>query len=101
MLTCLSKQYFGVECPGCGAQRSLVCLFKGEFLDSLALYPALIPFFVFMIVSALSLIKPISLNTKWVLIVAVITFSLMIGQYILKMMGLAPWYDEAASHFHL
>jgi hypothetical protein len=101
MLTCLSKQYFGVECPGCGAQRAFVCLIRGEFLESFALYPALIPFFIFVIVSVLSLIKPISLSTKWVLAAAIVAFSLMIGQYVLKMMGLAPWYDAASSHFHL
>ena len=101
MLTCLSKYYFGVECPGCGAQRSLVCLCRGEFLDSLALFPALIPFMVFMVVSVLSLIKPLNLNLKWVLVTAITTFSIMFGHYIMKISGLAPWYFEASHHFHL
>lgn len=100
MLTCLSKQYFGVECPGCGAQRSFVCLCRGEILDSLALYPALIPFFIFLIVSALSLIKPVNLNVKWVLVTALVTFGIMLAYYIMKITGLAPWYFEAANHFH-
>lgn len=101
MLTCLSKEYFGVECPGCGAQRSLICLLRGEVLDSLALYPALIPFIVFVIVAGLSVIKPVKLDAKWVLIMAIITFSIMIIHYILKVSGYAPWYYEAAGHFHL
>jgi ABC-type transport system involved in cytochrome c biogenesis permease component len=100
MLTCLSKQYFGVECPGCGAQRSLVCLCRGELLDSIALFPALIPLMIFMIISGLSLIKPLNLNLKWVVIIAIVTFSIMLVHYIMKIAGLAPWYFEAAHHFH-
>jgi len=100
MLTCLSKEYFGVECPGCGAQRSLVCLLRGEVLDSLALYPALIPFIIFFTMAILTLVKPLKLNAKWVLIAALITFGIMIIHFILKITGNAPWYDEAATHFH-
>ncbi len=101
MLTCLSKEYFGVECPGCGAQRSLVCLFRGDILDSIALYPALIPFFIFFTMAVLTLIKPVKLSPKWVLVAALITFGIMIIHHILKITGNAPWYYEAANHFHL
>jgi ABC-type transport system involved in cytochrome c biogenesis permease component len=101
VLTCFSKYYFGVECPGCGAQRSAVCLFRGEWLDSLALYPALIPFFIFMVVAVLSVIKSIKMSTRWVLIMAMVTFGIMIVHYIMKVSGMAPWYYEASNHFHL
>lgn len=43
MIPCLSKQVFGIECPGCGLQRSVALLLKGEFLESFAMYPALLP----------------------------------------------------------
>lgn len=35
---CLSKSLFGVECPGCGLTRSLLCFFHGDFANSLALH---------------------------------------------------------------
>lgn len=41
MLPCLNKQWLGVECMGCGAQRALAALFKGEFLLAFHLYPAI------------------------------------------------------------
>jgi len=43
MLPCLSKQMFGVECPGCGLQRSIVLLFQGDLVASFQIYPALFP----------------------------------------------------------
>jgi len=43
MIPCLSKKFLGIDCPGCGMQRSLVELLKGNFTDSFLLYPPLIP----------------------------------------------------------
>jgi len=43
MLSCFWKKYLGIECPGCGMQRSMVALLKGELKDSFLLFPALIP----------------------------------------------------------
>ena len=40
---CWYKKYFGIDCPGCGMQRSIIELFKGNFIESFKLYPALIP----------------------------------------------------------
>lgn len=43
MLTCPSKKWLHVECPGCGLQRSIIALFRGDIRTSLHLYPATIP----------------------------------------------------------
>jgi hypothetical protein len=43
------KSLLGIECPGCGMQRSFIEMLKGDFIASLALYPALLPS-MFMIV---------------------------------------------------
>ena len=43
MLPCASKQFLGVECPGCGIQRSAALLLSGEFVESFLMYPGLIP----------------------------------------------------------
>jgi hypothetical protein len=43
MLSCPSKTYLNIECPGCGFQRSVVALLKGNLSESLSLYPATIP----------------------------------------------------------
>src|SRR5688500_6896533 len=43
LLACPNKVFFGMECPGCGMQRSIIELMKGNFTESLKLYPALLP----------------------------------------------------------
>ena len=40
---CFYKKYLGVECPGCGMQRSFIALLKGEIAESFVLFPALLP----------------------------------------------------------
>lgn len=43
MLPCMSKQILGMDCPGCGIQRSVLFLFQGEFLAAFKMYPAIYP----------------------------------------------------------
>lgn len=40
---CFYKKFFGVECPGCGMQRSFVELLRGNLWESIIIYPALLP----------------------------------------------------------
>ena len=40
---CFYNKFLGIECPGCGMQRSLIELLKGNFTESFMLYPALLP----------------------------------------------------------
>jgi len=54
LLPCLNKELLGVECFGCGIQRSLVFLCKGEFVKAFQMYPAiytLILLLLFLIVN--------------------------------------------------
>jgi len=43
MLPCISKQVLGIDCPGCGLQRSIALLLKGDLVASFQMYPALFP----------------------------------------------------------
>jgi len=52
LLSCQWKQQFDVECMGCGMQRSIIHLIKGEFLEAFYIYPAiytLITMFAFLL----------------------------------------------------
>lgn len=44
LLSCPFKNLTGADCPGCGFQRSIIALLKGEFLSSIKFYPATLPF---------------------------------------------------------
>lgn len=41
LLTCSWKQYLGQECMGCGMQRAIILLLKGDIIGSFKMYPAL------------------------------------------------------------
>ncbi|MFD0939737.1 DUF2752 domain-containing protein [Pedobacter boryungensis] len=43
LLSCPFKQTLGIDCPGCGIQRSILELFQGNLIASFKLYPATIP----------------------------------------------------------
>ncbi|AZA84863.1 hypothetical protein C1637_18960 [Chryseobacterium lactis] len=56
MLTCPSKRFLGVECPGCGAQRAVVLVFEGRFSEAFHLYPAVYTLLLFFLILGLSFI---------------------------------------------
>ena len=41
--TCHIKSITSLECPGCGSQRALILLLKGEVWESFLMFPPLIP----------------------------------------------------------
>ncbi|SDS93537.1 DUF2752 domain-containing protein [Winogradskyella sediminis] len=41
MLPCLWKQTFNIDCMGCGMQRSISLILKGEFVAAFFMYPAI------------------------------------------------------------
>lgn len=43
---CFFKSTFGIDCPGCGMTRAFFSLVKGNFMESLAYNPGLIPFLI-------------------------------------------------------
>ena len=51
-LPCFYKKYLGIECPGCGMQRAFIELLKGNIIESIKIFPALLPIifmFIFLI----------------------------------------------------
>ncbi len=56
MIPCMSKQLLGMECPGCGLQRAVIFLLKGDFIAAFKMYPAIYPIvllFAFLIADRL------------------------------------------------
>lgn len=49
LIPCMNKQLLGVECPGCGIQRSVLLLFEGEFKAAFLMYPAIYPLILLML----------------------------------------------------
>jgi len=43
LFSCPFKTHFGIDCPGCGLQRSVLALFRGDLMTSFKFYPATLP----------------------------------------------------------
>lgn len=84
MLPCYTKKLWGVDCPGCGLQRAIVFLLKGDFGAAFGMYPAIYPMLLllgFLIADKLLSIKHAGKITN-TLLVSTIGFILI--NYILK-----------------
>ena len=85
MLPCLNKKLFGVDCPGCGLQRSVLLLFNGEFVAAFQMYPAiftLIPLLGIVIVNKLFTLK---YGNQFIIGLAISSVALILINFIFKL----------------
>ncbi|WP_298368833.1 DUF2752 domain-containing protein [uncultured Lutibacter sp.] len=85
LLSCSWKQYLNQECMGCGMQRAIILLLKGEFIQSFKMYPALftlIIMFVYLILHLKFDFKIGHLILKYLFFINVI---IILANYILKL----------------
>ena len=85
MGSCYYKKIFGIECPGCGMQRSTIHLLKGEFIESFKMFPALIPVIIMLLVLIAHLIFKFKNGHKVLLHLFILNAALMVSNYIFKL----------------
>ena len=84
MLPCFSKKIYGIDCPGCGLQRSVAFLVQGDFAAAWDIYPAIftiIPLFLFFIADFFFTFKYVN---KIITMLAIASASLILTNYIFK-----------------
>lgn len=84
MLPCLNKKIFGMDCMGCGLQRSISLLLHGEFIAAFKMYPAiytLIPLIGFVIINIL---KPATIAYKYLMRLAIVNGIIIVLNFFLK-----------------
>ncbi|MEP2689763.1 DUF2752 domain-containing protein [Maribacter dokdonensis] len=84
MLPCFTKQLLGVDCPGCGLQRSLLFLSKGEFVSAFLMYPAIYPMLALFAFLGINKLYPIKHSNTITIILMVCTVGFILTNYILK-----------------
>ncbi|MCX2582254.1 DUF2752 domain-containing protein [Pedobacter sp. MR22-3] len=85
LLTCPFKALTGIDCPGCGFQRSLIALCKGDFETSWMLYPPTIPL-IFLFLTAGILYKfPVKHQSLVLKTLMLIVGNFVMISYIYKM----------------
>lgn len=84
MLPCLNKTIFGVDCPGCGIQRSVMLLLEGNFDGAFKMYPAiytLLPLFGLLLWDNFF---PLKYANRIIITFTVVSVALILINYILK-----------------
>ena len=85
MMPCLNKQLFGVECPGCGIQRSVHLLFQGEFVLAFKMYPAIYPLVLLLLFLVTNLFIKFRYAHQIKLSLMLLTAGFILINYILKL----------------
>jgi hypothetical protein len=86
MLPCLSKKLFGIDCFGCGIQRSFVLLMQGEFEAAFYMYPAIYSMLLFFALIGLQLIQKSKSYHAWIVSLGIITAVIMVVSYFYKLL---------------
>lgn len=85
MLPCLNKKMFGIDCPGCGMQRSAVHLVKGEFTEAFYMYPAIYTLVLLLSFIILNYKFKFKHGTKIITTLAIINTIVILVNYYIKM----------------
>jgi hypothetical protein len=85
LYSCPIKEYTGMDCPGCGFQRSGIALMRGELLHSLQLFPALIPFLFTWLLLIAHLIFKFEKGAYYIRVSFITTAVLVFGNFFIKM----------------
>jgi NADH:ubiquinone oxidoreductase subunit 3 (subunit A) len=85
LLPCLNKQLFGIECPGCGIQRSFVFLVKGDFTEAFYMYPAIYTLLLLGVILLLSIKVKFKKRKQILLTLTAINVVIILTSYVYKM----------------
>ena len=87
MLPCLNKKLFGFECMGCGLQRAVSLLLKGEFVEALYMYPAIYSLILLFIFIGINFFFKFKNSNRIIAALAIITVATIIISYIIKIIN--------------
>jgi hypothetical protein len=85
LLSCPIKELWGIDCPGCGLQRSFVLLLKGHLMESIRMYPALLPMLVLLFYTAFHLKWNRKNGSKVIVFLYLIIAIIVLFHYVWKM----------------
>lgn len=86
MLPCVSKQVFGVECPGCGLQRSIAFLVSGDFVAAFHMYPAIFTLIPLFLVVAINQLVPFNYAQRLTVSLSISSVALILINFIINLL---------------
>ena len=84
MLPCVNKTLFGIECMGCGLQRSVALILKGEFIAAFYMYPAIYPLIFLFAAIGLNIFKKVKYFNQIIITLSILAVATMIINFSLK-----------------
>ena len=87
MLPCINKKLFGMECMGCGIQRSFALLLKGEFIDAFFMYPAIYSLILLFLSIGINIFFKFKQSNLVISSLAIITIITIITNFTLKIIN--------------
>jgi len=87
LLTCPFKKLTGIDCPGCGLQRSVVALLQGNIIKSIEFYPATLPILLIALLGIFEKYIPVNKRKLITKPLYIFTGLLIAGSYIFKLSG--------------
>jgi hypothetical protein len=85
LLPCINKKIFGFDCMGCGFQRAILFLIKGDFVAAFKMYPAIYTLIFLGVYILLNLYFKFKKASTIIRYLAIINIIIIIGNYIIKM----------------
>jgi hypothetical protein len=85
LIPCPFKKLTGIDCPGCGFQRSFLALLRGDISKSFHLYPATIPLLLITIYTIADARWPMDRNNYVKKTLYIGTAALITIAYVIKM----------------
>jgi len=87
LLSCPYKIITGIDCPGCGIQRSFILLLKGDLSGSAYLYPALLPVIFTLLITAAHLLVGFKKGPEIIKFSFLTTTGIIVISYIFKLLS--------------
>lgn len=87
MIPCINKKIFGIDCLGCGMQRALILVLKGDFIGAFQLFPAIYTTLLFFVFVALNFGDKKRNYHKIIISLAIMNAIVMIVSYFYKILN--------------
>ncbi|WP_298427454.1 DUF2752 domain-containing protein [uncultured Kordia sp.] len=84
MLPCVSKKYLGIDCFGCGLQRSLSLITQGEFIEAFKMYPAIYTLILFFALVGINIFYKFRNSQKLINFLGITTVIIIIINFFVK-----------------
>ena len=85
MMPCMNKSIFGIDCMGCGMQRSILLLLNGDFIEAFKMFPAIYSTILFLVIVILHFVDKSRNYLKLIVASAIFNSLILLIAYAYKM----------------